>query len=179
MYGGYQMKKLLTSHFFDSPPCIEPEISTLWMCQPYTSYRLKDAKIEISFSPYDPHLENQESRAILYRYTMKWIENLSHQEQLIHMDEQIFYDVDIEMSLLGNAHVFQCPSCKIHYRDQALYLRGISWICLMKEKEIFFRSGLFSTPMDGKQYYMHYPPYKMSDLSIEIYGDLEFYPLES
>ncbi len=173
------MRSSSISQLLDSPNSyIEPEISTLLIGQPYRTYKLKDAKIEISFSPYDPHLENLESRAMLYRYTMRWIENLSHQEQLIHMDEQAFHDCDICMSLMMYSLISQDPSCKIFYRNQALYLPEITWACLMKEKNISFRSGLFSTPMDKEQYFMYYPPYKMSDLTIEIHGDLGFYALE-
>ena len=144
--------------------------------------RLEYASILFSF-PFEQ--ADTEHGSFIYRRTLQVLSEIEHSETMIHCgDDAHLYDFEIDQLLcsldFNRTDEIWYPAVTFNHRDRTLQLPDISLIVTMQYPKIMLHCPNDVIPVDfyGVTHLSKHPPCKLSDLTIEIVGDLMYNDLE-
>lgn len=166
---------------FSFSKCTPPYLHILKLKdRSFEEYMIRNIKASITFpfasKGYHKHCSK------IYSYTMKWVVEPS-KEILIHMGhEGNYYDIDIDKLLCsGGSELLDYPTCEFFYKGQKIDSGDDSWICKIQNEEVILKCKDNTVPISFKdlnEIFLNSPPCSLQYLTIEIYGDLEYYIID-
>lgn len=172
--------------FFKNMALVPLSLSVQGNASPHIEYepenRLEYASILFSF-PFE--WAGTEHGKFIYRRTLQVISEIEHSETMIHCgDGAHLYDGEIDRLLcsldFNRTDEIWYPSVAFKHKKQMLELPDISLIVTMQHPRLTLltHKESFSVDFDGIHNLSGFPPWKLSELTIEITGDLSYHDFD-